>query len=37
MKRSNLSDYNDAYILVKGTVTVVNTGTAATLIIDTKK
>ena len=29
MIRSSLCDYSDAYILVKGTVTVENTGTAA--------
>ena len=27
--KSSLSDYSDAYILVKGTITVKNTGTAA--------
>ena len=27
MLRSNLCDYSDAYILVKGTITVPNTGT----------
>ena len=37
MLRSSLCDYSDAYILVKRTVTVLNTGTAATLIIETKK
>ena len=30
MLKSSLSDYNDAYILVKVTITVSNTGTAAT-------
>ena len=29
MLKSSLCDYNDAYILVKGTVTVNNTGTPA--------
>ena len=29
MLRSNLFDYSDAYILVKGTITVASTGTAA--------
>ena len=29
MLRSSLCDYSDAYILVKGTITVNNTGTAA--------
>ena len=29
MLRSSLCDYSDAYILVKGTITVSNTGTAA--------
>ena len=29
MIRSSLCDYRDAYILVKGTITVTNTGTAA--------
>ena len=29
MLKSSLSDYSDAYILVKGTITVNNTGTAA--------
>ena len=29
MLKSNLCDYSDAYILVKGTITVNNTGTAA--------
>ena len=29
MLRSSLCDYSDAYILVKGTITVPNTGTAA--------
>ena len=30
MLKSSLSDYSDAYILVKVTITVSNTGTAAT-------
>ena len=30
MLRSSLYDYNDAYIHVKGTIIVTNTGTAAT-------
>ena len=29
MLKSSLCDYNDTYILVKGTITVNNTGTAA--------
>ena len=29
MLRSSLCDYSDAYILLKGTITVLNTGTAA--------
>ena len=29
MLRSSLCDYSDAYILVKGTITAANTGTAA--------
>ena len=29
MLKSSLCDYNDAYILAKGTITVPNTGTAA--------
>ena len=31
MIRSSLCDYSDAYILVKGTITIPNTGTAAAL------
>ena len=30
MNRSSLSDYSDAYIIFKGTLTVENTGTVAT-------
>ena len=30
MKRSNLHDYSDPYIHVKGTITVTNTAEAAT-------
>ena len=30
MLRSSLCDYSDTYILVKGTITVANIGTAAT-------
>ena len=29
MLRSSLCDYSDAYILVKGTITIANIGTAA--------
>ena len=28
MLKSSLCDYSDAYILVKGTITVINTGAA---------
>ena len=31
MLRTGLCDYSDPYILVKGTITVANTGTAAGL------
>ena len=35
--RSSLSDYSDAYILVKGTVTVPNTTAAGTAVNNTNK
>ena len=35
--RSSLFDYSDIYILIKGTITAANIGTAAALIIETKK
>ena len=35
--RSNLCDYSDAYICIKGTKTVPNTGTAAAPIDRNKK
>ena len=37
MLRSSLCDYSDAYILVKETITVSNTGKEQSLIIETKK
>ena len=37
MLRISLCDYNDAYILVKGTITVASTGTAAALSNADKK
>ena len=37
MIRSSLCDYSDVYILVKGTITVENTGTAAVLKNRNKK
>ena len=37
MIRSNLSDYNDAYIQFKGTITITNTGTNAAPINRNKK
>ena len=37
MLRSSLCDYSNAYILVKGTITVANTGTAAALYNADKK
>ena len=37
MVRSHLCDYSDAYILVKGTITVENTETAAAPSIRNKK
>ena len=35
--RSNLCDYCDAYILVKGTITVPNTAAAGTAVNNTNK
>ena len=37
MLRSNLCDYNDAYILVKGNITVNNTAGAGAATNNTKK
>ena len=37
MMRASLCDYSDAYILVKGNITVPNTGTAAALNNRNKK
>ena len=37
MLRSNLCDYNDAYILVKGTMTVPNTAAADAAVNETNK
>ena len=35
--RSNLCDYSDAYILVKGAITVPNTGVAGVAVNNNKK
>ena len=37
MLKSSLCDYNDAYILVKGTITVANTSTAGAAANNTNK
>ena len=37
MIRSHLSDYSDAYILVKGTITVPNTAAARVAVNNTNK
>ena len=37
MLRSSLCDFSDAYIIVKGNITVNNTGTAAAPTIEIKK
>ena len=37
MIRSNLCDYSDAYILVKGTITVPNTEAAGVVVNNTNK
>ena len=37
MIRSTLCDYNDAYILVKGTIPVQNTKVQGTAVNDTNK
>ena len=37
MKRSNLYDYSDADILVKGTITVPNTAAAGAAVNNTNK
>ena len=37
MIRSTLCDYNDAYILVKGTISVQNTKAQGTAVNDTNK
>ena len=37
MIRSNLCDYNDAYILVKGTIKVPNTAAAGAVVNNTNK
>ena len=37
MTRSNLCDYHDAYILVKGTITVPNTEAAGAAVNNTNK
>ena len=37
MIRSNLCDYSDSYILVKGTITVANTVTAVAAVININK
>ena len=37
MIRSNLFDYSDAYILVKGTITVPSTAAASATVNDTNK
>ena len=37
MVRSNLCDYSDAYIHVKGTIAVPNTSAAAARVNDTNK
>ena len=35
--KSNLCDYSDAYILIKGTITVPNTAAAGTVVNNTNK
>ena len=37
MVRSNLCDYSDAYILLKGTITVTNTAAAGVAVNNTNK
>ena len=37
MVRSNLYDYSDAYILLKGTITVTNTAAAGVAVNNTNK